>query len=171
MIDELDQKLIHELQRDGRKRYVDLARILGVAEATVRKRIKSLVSSDIMKLVAVPNMSKLGYKFVGIIAFQVRLADLRRVADELAQKPQICYLAFCTGRYDLIGVVITRSPEELALFIENEISAIESILRTETFVNLDIIKGRGPLIETNQLVNGLAAFLPERIVRRENRTY
>ncbi|MCL0095925.1 AsnC family transcriptional regulator [Dehalococcoidia bacterium] len=42
MIDELDRKLIQELQRSSRQSYVDLARMLGVVEGTVRKRVKDL---------------------------------------------------------------------------------------------------------------------------------
>ncbi|MCL0029776.1 AsnC family transcriptional regulator [Dehalococcoidia bacterium] len=42
MIDELDRKLIQELQRSNRQSYVDLARMLGVVEGTVRKRVKDL---------------------------------------------------------------------------------------------------------------------------------
>ncbi|MCL0104903.1 AsnC family transcriptional regulator [Dehalococcoidia bacterium] len=42
MIDELDRKLIQELQRSNRQSYVDLARMLGVVKGTVRKRVKDL---------------------------------------------------------------------------------------------------------------------------------
>jgi len=49
-------------------------------------------------------------------------------------------------------IVVTSSPEELSSFLEKEISAIPSILRNETFVNLDVIKGKWPMIETSQLI-------------------
>lgn len=156
MIDKLDQKLIQELQNDGRKSYVDLARELGVVEGTVRKRIKDLIDENVLKIVAVLNAHQLGYSFISIMGIQVRMADLRGVADKLAEKPNVCYLAFVTGRYDLIAMVMTRSPVELSNFIEREISSIPSILRTETFVNLDIIKGEwGGLLDTTQLVQNL----------------
>ncbi|MFB0556877.1 MAG: Lrp/AsnC family transcriptional regulator [Dehalococcoidia bacterium] len=152
MIDELDRKLMQELQKSGRQGYVDLAKVLGVVEGTVRKRVKDLVKSNAIKIVAVPNPRALGYSFVSIMGLQVRMADLRKVAEELAQKPNICYLAFVTGRYDLMAIIITRSSEELSHFIEKEISALPSILRTETFVNLDVIKGEWPGLDTTQLI-------------------
>jgi len=157
IIDEIDQKLIQELQNNGRKSYVDLAHELGVVEGTVRKRIKDLISRNIMKIVAVANPRQLGYNFISIMGLQVRMADLRKVADNLAEKPNVCYLAFVTGRYDLMAVVMTRSPDELSHFIEKEISGIPSILRTETFVNLDIIKGGWPGLDTTQLIKNLNA--------------
>jgi len=158
MIDELDRKLIQHLQRSGRQSYVDLARMLGVVEGTVRKRVKDLQDRKIIKIVAVPNPRELGYNFISIMGLQVRMADLRKVADDLAQKPNVCYLAFVTGRYDLLAIIMTRSAEELSHFIETDISAIPSILRTETFVNLDIIKGGSPWLDTTQLISNLDTF-------------
>ncbi len=143
MIDDLDRKLIIELQENGREGYVSLAKKMGVVEGTIRKRIKNLLGKNLIKIVAVPDMRKLGYGFIGIAGIQVKMEDLRKVAEKLAKNEHICYLAFVTGRYDLMAIVVTKSPEELSQFIEREISAIPSILRTETFVNLDTIKG-GP---------------------------
>jgi len=94
------------------------------------------------------------------------MGDLRKVADSLAQKPNVCYLAFVTGRYDLIAIIVSRSPEELSRFIEKEISAIPSILRTETFVNLDVIKGQWPWIDTTQLISSLNVSSPKKDRRR-----
>ena len=89
------------------------------------------------------------------------MADLRKVAEELVQKPNVCYLAFVTGRYDLIAIIMTQSPEELSHFIEKEISALPSILRTETFVNLDVIKGGWPGLDTIQLIANLHISSPK----------
>lgn len=155
MGDNLDLKLIQELQKNGRQSYVELASRLKVVEGTVRKRVKRLLDRDIIKIVAVPNARELGYGFISIMGLQVRMANLREVAENLAQNKHVCYLAFVTGRYDLMAIILTRSPEELSQFIEREISAIPSILRTETFVNLDIIKGAAGLLDTIQLVHNL----------------
>ena len=155
MIDDLDRKLIIELQENGREGYVNLAKKTGVVEGTIRKRIKTLLSKSLIKIVAVPDMRKLGYGFIGIAGIQVKMEDLRQVAETLAKNEHICYLAFVTGRYDLMAIVVTQSPEELSHFIEREISAIPSILRTETFVNLDTIKGGSGLMDTIELINHL----------------
>lgn len=155
MIDKLDWKLMLELQKNGRQSYVDIAKMLGVVEGTVRNRVKDLMDKNIIKIVGVPNPRELGYNFVSIMGLQVRMADLRKVAENLAQKPHVCYLAFVTGRYDLMAIIVTRSSEELSQFIEREISELPSILRTETFVNLDIIKGGWLGLDTTQLISNL----------------
>lgn len=154
MLDDLDQRIIQELQRNGRRSNMDLAKMFGVAESTIRKRIKDLLDKDIIRIAAVPNPHKLGYGFISIMGLQVRMADLRQVAEMLAQKPNICYLSFVTGRYDLLAMVICRSPEELSKFMQEHISAIPSVLRTETFVNLEIIKS--PWTDTMDIVELLS---------------
>lgn len=160
-IDALDQKLILDLQKDGRRTYMDLAKMLGVTEGTIRNRLRKLVSQGIIKITAIPELDKLGYSFMGIVGMQVRLADLRAVADQLAKNPNVCYLANVTGRYEFIAIVITKSAGEFAVFMENVISGIPSILRTETFVNLHVYKGQVIGLDTGHLVSNLDLSPPK----------
>lgn len=139
-MDTLDLKLVRELQENGRRSNVELAKVLGVAEGTIRRRIRVLTDNKVIRITATLNPYKLGYGFVSVMGIQVKIADLRRVGEILAQKPNIYYLAFVTGGYDLLAIVISRTPEELSDFIKEQISAIPSIVRTETFVNLEVIK-------------------------------
>lgn len=163
MIDRLDLRLVKELRKNGRQSYVDLAKMLGVVEGTVRRRVKKLLDKNVIKIVAVPNPRELGYNFVGIMGLQVRMVDLRELADKLIVKPNVCYLAFVTGRYDLVAIVLTHSPQELSQFIEKELSVIPGILRTETFVNLDIIKGTWPELDISQLIDNLEITPPPKV--------
>ena len=155
MIDKIDKLIIEELQQDGRAVFVGLADKLGVSEGTIRKRFQNLVLNEVIKVVAVPNLSKLGNGFIAMMGFQVRIHELRKVAEQLVNNYHVCYVSFVTGRNDLIAITITKSPEELSRFIEREISVIPGILRTETFVNLDIIKGEPSLPDTVNLVKSI----------------
>ena len=155
MIDKIDQELILELQKHGRQSYIDLAKLLHVSETTVRNRVKHLVNNGIIAITAIPDLGALGYSFIGIVGLQIRLADLRAVADQLTKQPNVCYLANVTGRYDLIAIVVTMSAGEFSEFVENVISKIPGILRTETFVTLHIYKGQVAGLDTRRLVSNL----------------
>ena len=139
MLDELDQMIFEELQKDGRKSYTDIAKAAGVSEATIRKRVKDLKKSGVIEIRALLNPVKIGYSLVTILGFQIHVAELGKVAHMLAQKPTVRYLAFAGGRYDLVALVVSRKPEELAQFIK-ELSTNSTIIKTEAFVNLEIIK-------------------------------
>jgi len=154
-IDKLDKKLILELQRNGRCTYMDLAKILNVAEGTVRNRLKKLVNGDIVKITAIPDLDKFGYDFMGIVGLQVPLSELRAVAEQLSKNPNICYLANVTGRYDFIAILLTKSSKEFAYIMEKTVATIPSIIRTETFVTLNIYKGHKNWFDTTHIIDNL----------------
>lgn len=106
-IDKLDQEIILDLQRNGRRSYMDLAKMLHVTEGTVRNRLKRLLDQGIIRITAIPDLEKFGYGFIGIVGIQTRLADLRSVAEQLAKNPNICYLANVTGQYEFFAIVLT----------------------------------------------------------------
>ena len=140
MLDHLDRELIKELQNDGRQSYRNIAKMTGVSEGTIRKRVKKLENLGVMKIKAVLDPRKFGYGVESIVAFQVKMSDWLDVVDTLVKKPNIRYLAFVSGRYDMIASVISRTTEELGQFMKDHIYSHPSILRAETFVNLEIVK-------------------------------
>ncbi|MCX6013393.1 MAG: Lrp/AsnC family transcriptional regulator [Chloroflexi bacterium] len=145
MLDNLDINIIKALQKDGRVSFVSLASNLGVVEGTIRKRVKKLVGSGIIQISTLYNHST-DNSLLCMIGVQVS-GSKRKVADIMARKPEIPYVAFVTGRYDLMIIVHSDSPSELAEFILKEIAVIPGVIKTETFINLDIIKGGNLSIE------------------------
>jgi Lrp/AsnC family transcriptional regulator, regulator for asnA, asnC and gidA len=165
MIDEIDRRLMMELQKDGRIPYADLARKLGVVEGTIRKRIKRLQRNNLFKIVGVPNVQTLGYDLIGIMGLQIRMPDMESVGEALRKYDNVCYIAFVLGTFEIIAIVMTRSREELADFIMHELSKIPGILKTDTFSTLKIIKGQTNLLDTAALVENLAVSPPARKLR------
>ena len=123
----------------GFESYTDIAKATGVSEAAVRKRVKDLKKENVIKIQALLNPVKIVYSLVAILAFQIHVAELETIADTLAQKPTVCYLAFAGGCYDLIALVVSRTPKESSHFIK-ELSSNPALIKTEAFVNLEIIK-------------------------------
>lgn len=139
-MDKLDQRIIVELQRDGRQTNTDLAHKLGVSEATVRRRIHRLLADEIIKVTAVPDLAKVGFNTVALIIIQANLQHLDEVTAALAQHPSVHYAAQTAGRFDIIIWCLFHSTEELANFVKKDLAAIPGIERTETLINLDIKK-------------------------------
>ena len=61
-MDELDQKLLNELERQGFQSATTLAHRFDVGERTIRRRIGNMSSKDIIRVVALPNFPLLGYR-------------------------------------------------------------------------------------------------------------
>ncbi|MFC1934996.1 Lrp/AsnC family transcriptional regulator, partial [Chloroflexota bacterium] len=92
------------------------------------------------------------YNCTAIVGIQVKMTAVRTVANKLAQKPNVGYLTSVAGRYDLIAIVITKTNQELSDFIELEMVTIPGVLRTETYINTNTIKGKWGIIETSELI-------------------
>ena len=76
-MDELDRKIIALLQLDGRASNAKIAREVGVSEGTVRRRLRRLIKEDVVKVVAVPNLEKLGYATTALIGLANRAGQVR----------------------------------------------------------------------------------------------
>ena len=139
-LDDLDDKLINLLQTDGRASNIELAKKVGVSEGTVRRRFRNLIRDEIIRVVAIPDPSKLGRNTTALIGLQVDPALVDPVASELAKIPEVQYAAVTTGAYDVFLWVALGSPEELSNFLRTRVGSIGGVRRTETFVNLSIKK-------------------------------
>ena len=158
-MDELDRKLISLLQANGRASNIELAKDLGVSEGTIRRRFRTLVKDQIIRVVAIPDPVKLGQATTALIGLQIDPAAVEPAANELARIKEVQYCAITTGAYDVFLWVALPSPEELAAFLRIKVGNIAGVRRTETFVNLSIKKNpAGPsawLPSSNQLKLGL----------------
>jgi len=139
-MDDLDQKMISLLQMDGRASNAKIAREVGVSEGTVRRRLRRLVEEDVVKVIAVPNLEKLGYATTALIGIQTSPGKADSVANAIAQLPEAQYVAITTGPYDVMLWTGQPSAEALGNFLRDKVGPIEGVQRTETFVNLAIKK-------------------------------
>lgn len=155
MIDNLDRKIIAELQKNGRQAYLTLARGAGVTEGTIRHRVKGLLKKGLINITAVPHLDKLGYDFVVIVGLQVGLEDLQYVGCELAKHSNVCYISNVTGRYELIAIIAAKSAKEYSDFMERVVSSIHGVLRTETFVALKNYKGESFMFDTSGIISSM----------------
>ncbi len=155
VLDKLDQKLIFELQRNGRQSFVELANLLQVSEITIRRRVKRLTDSGTIRITTIPDLEALCYTFTCMVGIQVRMVDFDSTVEQITSHANVCYLSKVTGRYDLIAIVVAKSSREFADFLQNLTSNIPGISRTETFVNIDIYKGQAVAPDTSHLVSNL----------------
>jgi Lrp/AsnC family transcriptional regulator, regulator for asnA, asnC and gidA len=139
-IDEWDRQIIAILQKDGRASHVDMARQLGLAEATVRKRVDRLRSSGVIDVIAVADPEKMGLVTRMIIAVQVDQSQIEAIASRLAAFPEVCSVSMLTGTYDIMLDVALPSSGSLLSFILDRIVTIPGVTRTDTYNVLKVVK-------------------------------
>ena len=141
-LDPLDCKMIGLLQQDGRMSNTAMAQILGISEYTVRTRLKRIIESGIIRIVARANPIDLGFAFSGNLKIHIDLKMTRQVLDKLSEIDELTWVALTTGSTDLDVDFAVRSMNELKTLIFDKISNIEGVLSTETSLMVDLIKDK-----------------------------
>ena len=134
--DATDWKIIHLLSEKHMSN-TDIARELGLSEGTVRQRLKRLQSDGILKIKALRNPSLLQGQQIAYVAANVsesRLLDAK--AREIAALEHVMSVSILSGQYDLILEVLIDSNNGLIRFLTEELSTVEGLRKTETFLIL-----------------------------------
>jgi Lrp/AsnC family transcriptional regulator for asnA, asnC and gidA len=139
VLDDVNKRIIEQLQRDGRMSYAALAKIVGLSEAAVRQRVQRLLDTGVMQIVAVTDPLTLGFARQVMIGVKVQ-GDLRTVATALAKVPEIDYVVICAGGYDLLVELVCTDDDHLLSLLNDTIRSIDGVTTTETFVYLKLAK-------------------------------
>lgn len=139
-IDQTDRAIISLLQDDARQSNAAIARVIGVSEATIRRRIKIMVDDGVVAIQAVLNPTKFGLSTSAMIGIDVQPDHLDAVAEALNVRKEVGFLGVCTGRYDLLVWTLVESLDQLREFLEGFLAKVPGVRKTETLVLLDVKK-------------------------------
>lgn len=113
-LDELDKRILMQLQEDSRISCADLGRRLNVAETTVRFRINRLTENGVVtKFISLLDPSKVGLKVSGAILLKIDPAHLEQACKQLIAFKETQYLFQSTGEYDVVSVILAHNMEQL----------------------------------------------------------
>ena len=136
IIDSLDERLIKLLQEDAGQSSDVLAEQLKVSAATIRRRIRRLINSNIIRIGAVVDPGKVGLPLAAVIAIDVAHDKLDSAIQKLTHRPEVIWVSTTTGRFDIIALARFSSTDGLSKFVQNEMAKIEGVKDSETFVCL-----------------------------------
>jgi Lrp/AsnC family transcriptional regulator for asnA, asnC and gidA len=140
MLDQIDCQMIELLQKDGRIPNTEIAKKLGVSEATVRSRLNRLIEEEYIQIVAVSNPMKLGFEIVGNIRIHVDIRKMDKIIKELKNLKPLWFIVQTTGGTGIDTEFVVKSLEELNELIFDKINKTDGIIRTETSLFLKYIK-------------------------------
>ena len=143
-IDSLDRKILAILIKDARIPFLEVARACGVSGAAIHQRVQRLMRLGIISGSQFNlEPKKLGYHTCAYIGIFLDNAGLfNEVSSNLIKIPEIVQCHYTTGQYAMFIKVYAKDNEHLRKVLAGKIQAIKGILRTETFISLDVLMDR-----------------------------
>ncbi|MBS7638576.1 Lrp/AsnC family transcriptional regulator [Candidatus Bathyarchaeota archaeon] len=130
MVDQTDLKILSLLEADSSTPFTEIARMLGLSESTVRKRVASMKEEGVIrKFTIILEPSRVGYNTVAIVGIDVEPSKLLEAAQRLAEIPETRYVATSTGDHMIMTEIWARDGRELSRIISEKIGGIDGIRR------------------------------------------
>lgn len=139
-LDETDQQILDALRQDGRTPFAQIADQLGVSPGMIRMRYNRLVEMGFLKVVAITNPLRMGYKAMAMIGVRTDGKKMLEVAEKIAEFDEVVYLIVTSGRFDILVEVFCVDHADLLRFITEKLYSIDGVRETESFIQLKIVK-------------------------------
>jgi DNA-binding Lrp family transcriptional regulator len=112
-LDNVDRKIISQLQQNGRTTLQDLAKIIGYTSMGTKKRLEKLLKSDTIKVSALINPDALGLH-PAIVMLEMESAEaMQDLIDRFEDCPRVIHMFKTIGGYNLIALVVAETQDTL----------------------------------------------------------
>jgi len=138
-LDDADKAIVELLQQDGRMSYTRIASTVALSEAAVRTRVQRLIADNVVQIVGVTDPLRLGFRRQAMVGVKTE-GDIETVADTLASIPEIDYVVFVSGSYDLLVEIVCEDDEHLLSLLNDKIRTIPGVRTTDTYTYLRLHK-------------------------------
>jgi DNA-binding Lrp family transcriptional regulator len=139
VVDASDRRLVRLLQDHPRASYAELARLAGMSETTVRRRVEGLFAAGVIASSVVPDVRALGYG-LSLIGIRAELNHIEEIANQLRECDEVTMVLVTLGRFDLFVGVALRSVDDIYPFLRERVAPLPGVRDVETFVSPTTVK-------------------------------
>ena len=147
-LDELDVRLLDELQRDADRPNVELARLVGLSPTATMHRLRRLKASGVVAGIAArldPDVAGFPLRvFVQLTLARHTEAAEKRLEEVVAGLPQVTQADWVAGETDVLLSVVARDIEELQRVL-TALSGRGGAARVVTLLRMREMKAPAPL--------------------------
>ncbi len=139
-MDDIDRLILQALQEDGRTPFTQIAKKAGVSETTVRSRYRNLVEDGVVRTVSIVDPFAMDFQAPAMIAITTEPGSIEKVAQKIAELPEVSYLVMTLGSFDLLVEVYCRTMAHLTHLITHQIQLIPGVHSTQPLMVAKIYK-------------------------------
>ena len=92
-----------------------------------------------VQIVGVTDPLRLGFRRQAMVGVKTE-GDIEAVADTLAAIPEVDYVVFVSGSYDLLFEIVCEDDEHLLSILNDKIRSIPGVRTTDTYTYLRLHK-------------------------------
>jgi Lrp/AsnC family transcriptional regulator for asnA, asnC and gidA len=141
LLDERDKVIIDMLTKDARTPFTEIAKVLGISETAVRKRVKALEEAGVIKQYTVLiDPSRLGYNLVSLTGVDTLPEKIFEVAEKLKEFEFVRNLYLTSGDHMIMTEIWAKNGEDLSDIISNKIGKIPGVTKVCPAIILERLK-------------------------------
>lgn len=139
-LDEVDEQIIAALRRNGRIANRDIARDVGINEATVRTRLRRLEDARMVRVVAMRDLAAMGFGYLAPVGIQVKGRPASAVGADIAELERVITVNVAIGAHDLEIQVVAETLDEMQHLLTHVIAKIDGVERLFPSLALKVFK-------------------------------
>lgn len=112
-MDEVDQKIISQLQLNGRTTFGRLAQSIGFSSMGAKKRVDKLCEREIIDISALVNTEKTGLHAALVLIEIEGAAAMQRLLERFKECPRVVHIFTTLGGYNVVALVVAENQDTL----------------------------------------------------------
>ena len=133
-MDDTDREIIRILKNDGRATYSDIGKRVSLSEGAVRKRIKALVDSGVIRRFTIKVGLTEGAEAIALLSINPSFPT-SEVSKVLTKFSNVETVYEITGQYDIAAIISGLNIVEVNECIE-KIRRVDGVVNTNTMIIL-----------------------------------
>ena len=143
-IDDLDRRLLAELQNDARASNAELARRFNLSAPGLQKRLTKLEQRGVIKRYAtIVQREAVGLDllcFVHVMLAHHRPQSVKRFPSRVEDMPEVLECHFLTGEFDYLMKVVLENHDHLERFLFEKLMKVDGVDRIRTSIVVKEVK-------------------------------
>ncbi len=131
-LDYINYRILDVLSKNSSLPFVELAKQIGISDATIHTRVKKLLTSGVIKKFTIfVDNDLLGYDHLAFINLKIERGRTEETTNNLMKIEEILEIHEIYDKFDLLIKIRTKNLDNLRDIIVNKILSINHIKETE----------------------------------------